>query len=253
MKILSIITPAILALLALEPAAAEEEKRHVFILSGQSNMARMNPNDGFLPEAKKLFPNATIAHIKEATGGKPIRNWLAEWDELAREEGLDPTDFRSKDKVEGSPYFDRIITKIQPYLATKPTSITFVWMQGESDEPASAPYEKSLNALIAKLRKDLEFPEMNVVIARISDAGLKPNPRRRGRDKTIGWKAVRAAQEAVVAADERAALVNTDDINGPNDGLHYPPEGYVTMGQRMARQAAALIKGEEPDPEGDPE
>ena len=65
-------------------------ERHYFILYGQSNMARMNPNDAFRPEIEKLFPEAEILLVKEATGGKPIRNWLSEWDELAIEAGLDP-------------------------------------------------------------------------------------------------------------------------------------------------------------------
>ena len=232
-------------------ATAAAEERHIFILSGQSNMVRINPGDTFRPEAEKLLPGATIEVVKEATGGKPIRNWLAEWDAIAQEAGLDPEALRSKDKVKGSPYFERIIEKTKPLFDPPPASLTFIWLQGESDSgKTSAPYESSLNALIAKLRKELNFPEMNVVIARISDSGLTPGPR---QTDTNGWETIRKAQENVVAADKRAALVTTDDVNGPKDGLHYPKEGYELLGRRMARQATALIKGETPDPEGDPE
>ena len=213
-------------------------------------MVRMNPQDSFLPELEKLFPEAEILHIKEATGGKPIRNWLAEWDEIATEAGLDSAAIRAKGKVEGSPYFERIIEKSAAHLDPPPSSVTFLWMQGESDASVSAPYEEALTQLITKLRKNLNAPEMNVVIARISDF---PWRQRNSTSVTNGWEVIRKAQENVVANDDRAALVTTDDLNGPKDGLHYPKEGYEEMGRRMARQAAALIQGEEPDPEGDPE
>jgi hypothetical protein len=39
---------------------AAEKPVHVFILSGQSNMAGMDPKLGFEPEAKKLFPDAEV-------------------------------------------------------------------------------------------------------------------------------------------------------------------------------------------------
>lgn len=35
--------------------------------------------------------------------------------------------------------------------------------------------------------------------------------------------------------------------------LHYTKEGYDLFGQRLARQAVRLIKGEKPDPKGRPE
>ena len=54
---------------------AAEKPVHLFILSGQSNMAGMNPKIGFQPEAKKLFPDADVVYIKIAQGGQPIRLW----------------------------------------------------------------------------------------------------------------------------------------------------------------------------------
>ena len=52
---------------------AAEKPAHLFILSGQSNMAGMNPKAGFEQEAAALFPNADVAYIKVAVGGQPIR------------------------------------------------------------------------------------------------------------------------------------------------------------------------------------
>ncbi len=86
-------------------------------------------------------------------------------------------------------------------------------------------------------------------VGRISDFGAK---NAKGATWT-GWATIREAQQRVASEDKRAALVDTDDCNGPRDGLHYPPEAYELMGRRMARQAAVLILGREPAKNGSPE
>ncbi len=43
-----------------------------------------------------------------------------------------------------------------------------------------------------------------------------------------------------------ATWANTDDLNGPDDGVHCPPEGYRRMGFRFADNAIALIKEHSP-------
>ena len=68
------------------PVVAEPGERHLFILSGQSNMAGLKPESAFLPELKKLLPEADIQHVKFAKGGQPIRKWVANWDEIAEME-----------------------------------------------------------------------------------------------------------------------------------------------------------------------
>ena len=57
----------ILALGAISVLAIADEKPdrpvHLFILSGQSNMAGMNPETGFMPEAKKLFKDEKVVSV----------------------------------------------------------------------------------------------------------------------------------------------------------------------------------------------
>ena len=67
-----------------------EKPVHVFILSGQSNMAGMNPATGFAPEAKKLFPGDEVVYFKIARGGQPIRLWVEEWNDIAGKHDLKP-------------------------------------------------------------------------------------------------------------------------------------------------------------------
>ena len=52
-------------------------------------MARMNPNAGFIPEAGKLFKDEEVVYIKVSKGSQPICRWLEEWQDIAKENGLD--------------------------------------------------------------------------------------------------------------------------------------------------------------------
>ena len=64
----------VFALLAVAAVGyADDKPVHIFILSGQSNMAGMNPTLGFEPEAKEQFPDAEVVYFKVARGGQPIR------------------------------------------------------------------------------------------------------------------------------------------------------------------------------------
>jgi hypothetical protein len=125
-------------------------------------------------------------------------------------------------------------------------------MQGERDarEQLDAVYADALKQLISNLRRDLEQPEMNFVIGRLSDYG-KPND--------AAWQTVRKAQVEVAAGDKRGAWVDCDDLNDKmancvkRDDLHYTKQGYELLGRRYARQAKALITGSEPAKDGRPD
>jgi hypothetical protein len=235
------------AILTTTPAA----ETHLFILSGQSNMAGLKEarENSFLPELAKLLPDADIQHIKVARGGQPIRLWVTEWDDIAEKKGLTPLN-------QAPTFYPQIIEAYKAKFPgnAKPDSITFLWMQGEKDAKAGlAPaYEASLKQLIANLRRDLDAPNMNVVIGRISDHS--PGP-----DFQPGWNKVREVQVAIAESDPQGSWVDTDDTNDKakngntiND-LHYTPEGYDLFGRRLARQAVLLINDQDPSKNGRPE
>ena len=52
-------------------------------------MQGMDPETGFLPEAKKLFKGDKVIYIKVARGGQPICRWLEEWEDIAEKKGMD--------------------------------------------------------------------------------------------------------------------------------------------------------------------
>ena len=125
-------------------ALAQAGERHLFILSGQSNMQGLKEKTSVLPELKKLLPGADIQHVKFAQGGQPIRKWVKTWDEIAKSNKLtqqfnDPAEF-----------YDVVLKQAKASIAEgKPDSITFLWMQGERDGKTglAAAYEESMKTL----------------------------------------------------------------------------------------------------------
>ncbi len=248
-----------LALGAISVLAMADEKSdhpvHLFILSGQSNMQGMDPETGFMPEAKKLFKDEKVVYIKVAKGGQPICRWLEEWVAIAKEKGLDEKHIKRIHKDGKVEFYQPILDQYKEMLEKHQNfaSVTFCWMQGERDANggAQAAYKDALKLLITKLRRDLERPDMNIVIGRIGDYNIE-NPE-------SGCVAVRKIQREIVDEDASSAWVDVDDLNDREvDGkmvnaVHYNrPEGYIILGQRFARQGYALIKGEQPAEDGRP-
>ena len=90
-------------------ARAEEKPVYLFILSGQSNMAGMKPEAGFMPEAAKLFPDGEVVYAKVAIGGQPIRYWVPSYIEIAGKSGVNAAQFDEKDKARHGAYYKRIL------------------------------------------------------------------------------------------------------------------------------------------------
>lgn len=224
---------AFVLLLASIPLNAEEAK-HLFILSGQSNMARLKPQQSFTPAVAKEFGKEKVIVVHDAQGGQPIRRWFKEW---KPENGAAP-------KGNGDLY-DGLMKKVNAAIdGQEIATVTFLWMQGENDARNShgAVYEASLKGLIKQVSGDLKQERVNVVIGRLSDFG---------NDKPAypHWEMIRKAQEKVAADAQHGAWVDTDDLNDgiiikgkkTDNDLHYSPEGYVTFGKRLAEAAIKLI------------
>lgn len=214
---------------------ASEKGSHLFILSGQSNMAGLRPGESFTPAVVKAFGSKEVTVVKDAQGGQPIRRWYKEWKPA---QGTPP-------ESTGDLY-DRLMKKVRRASQGKVfQSVTFIWMQGERDarEKHGTVYAASLLGLIGQLEKDLGRQDMNVVIGRLSDFDLT-------NKRYPHWTLVREAQQAVVDRHPRAALVLTDDLNdGTNrkgktikNDLHLSSTGYKMLGTRFAERAIHLIR-----------
>ncbi|AKJ63807.1 sialate O-acetylesterase [Kiritimatiella glycovorans] len=207
--------------------------KHLFILSGQSNMARLDPAKSFTPTVEAAFGADRVIVIKDAMGGQPVRRWYRDW---ASADGDSPE--------ENGDLYDRLMSKVRRAIAGEEIiSVTLVWMQGERDarEAYGDVYEASLRGLIEQFRDDLGREDMNAVIGRINDFDLENH-------RYPHWTLVRSAQVAVAESDLRAAWVNTDDLNsGMNrkgeevfDDLHLTVKGYEELGRRFAKEAIDL-------------
>jgi hypothetical protein len=235
---MKLITAAVWMLLTLTPAiisAGEAGGKHLFILSGQSNMAGMKPEVSFTPAVSKAFGKENIIVVKNAHSGQSIRSWAK-----SNHETPPPTSGRVP-KVRGNLY-EPLITSVKAAIKGETiNTITFVWMQGESDLNNTA-YDAYLKELLKQLQTDLAFKDINLVIGRISDCGLD-RPKR-----LAGKKYIRKTQVEFTESHPRGAWVDTDDLNDKKQedgkiihGLHYTPEGYKTLGQRFAEKSIALI------------
>ena len=59
--------------------SAEESGKHLFILSGQSNMARFKPALWFTPGINEALGADNVIVSFYAKGGQPISKWYKEW------------------------------------------------------------------------------------------------------------------------------------------------------------------------------
>ena len=209
-------------------------KKHLFILSGQSNMLLLDPDESFVPTLGKQFGKENIVVVKYAKGSQPIRRWYRGWKPLT---GNEP---------KAEPYlYDSLMVKAHKALKhRKFATVTFIWMQGERDARMKfgEVYERSLTGLYKQLSADLGREDINFVIGRLSDFDMQ-------NKRYLHWTMVRDSQEKVGGSNPRFAWINTDDLNdGVNrsgqiiaNDLHMSAKGYNIMGKRFADKSIELI------------
>ena len=212
---------------------------HLFVLSGQSNMAGLDPDRSFTPAVEAALGAENVVVVKDAKGGEPIHRWVTDWE------------------LEGTPepagrgaLYERLMEKVRPAIEGRElASATLVWMQGERDarEQFAEVYAASLARLEGQLARDLDQPQLNFVLGRLSDFDL-------ANARYPHWTRIRAAQEGFADASPRRAWVATDDLNDglmgngrevEND-LHYTPAGYDRLGERFAQAALELVRAAPP-------
>lgn len=226
------ITTIVSLLCVLFSSAAD---KHLFILSGQSNMERLKPEISFTPTVEAAYGKENVTVVKSAQGGQPIRRWYKNWKPA---KGDAP-------KATGDLYDVLMKAVNEATEGKKYDTVTFVWMQGEKDakQKHGDVYAASMKGLIDQLAKDLGRDDVNFVIGRLSDFDMADK-------QYTHWTKVRKAQVSVAEASPRGAWVDTDDLNGePSEApqperknLHYTDEGYKTLGKRFAEKAIELIK-----------
>ena len=230
---------ALIGSLSVAPHAIAQEGKHLFILSGQSNMAGHRPEEAFTPAVETAFGNENVIVVQDAHGGQPIQRWFKDW---KSPDGETP-------KSTGDLY-DRLMNKVRPAIKGQElASVTFIWMQGEKDARMKwgDVYGASLKGLYDQLSGDLDRSDVNFVIGRLSDFDLE-------NKRYPHWTKVRKAQVTLAESSPHFAWVNCDDLNdGKNrrgkeikNDLHYSAEGYKTLGKRFAEEAIKLVNSRKP-------
>lgn len=226
---------ASLLIFSLASCDSQPQGKHLFILSGQSNMAGLNPEESFIPTIEAAFGKENIIVVKDAVGGQPIRRWYKNW------KASDENGPQAKPDL-----YDRLMNKVYDTIKDKSiATVTFIWMQGERDakEKHGDVYENSLLGLYNQLGNDLKRQNINFIIGRLSDFDLS-------NSKYPHWQMVREAQVKVAESNPRFAWIDTDDLNdGLNkhgleikNDLHMSVKGYDMMGTRFAEKSIELLK-----------
>ena len=222
-------------------AFADKHGKHLFILSGQSNMQGHRPEEAFIPMVNKAFGNENVIVVQDALGGQPIYRWYKKW--------RHPEGDSAETKPESTgDLYDRLMGKVRTTIKNQRVlSVSFVWMQGERHAKMGwgKIYEKALIGLHNQLANDLKWKENDIgfVIGRLSDFDMD-------NKRYPHWTIIRDVQERVSNSKENFLLVNTDDLNdGFNrkgkaikDDLHYSAEGYKILGHRFAKACIQIIK-----------
>jgi hypothetical protein len=107
-----------------------------------------------------------------------------------------------------------------------------IWIQGEEDAESAvyaAAYEVNLNAFIAAVRVSLSSAMLPVLVVRL-----------RAASPIAHAATVRAAQDAVIAADANVYLIDSDAAGVQADGIHYSDVGYQSLGQAIGAVIATL-------------
>jgi hypothetical protein len=208
--------------------------KHLFILSGQSNMTG-SVKGGFVERVHKRFGEENAVVVMRMKSGRGIRFWVADYGQ-PKDRGLTERKMTSNG-MEYKPLIDAVkeAAKDQSF-----DTVGFIWMQGESDanNRLSEVYEESFIKLVEQLKKDLGRDDMYFVIGRINDYA-------RSRPDNEHWHRVRDAQVRLGNTSGNA-WIDTDDLNGgdakqPDGDIHFPREGAVILGQRFADKAVELI------------
>jgi len=225
----------ILFAIIVSSCAQKQEGKHLFILSGQSNMVGLKPEESFIPTVNQKFGVDNVITVKFAKGSQPIRRWYKDWKPL---KGNYP---------KAEPYlYDSLMTKVNKAIEHKKiATITFIWMQGERDARKNngEVYERSLVGLYKQLSDDLGRKDVNFIIGRLSDFDMI-------NENWQHWTMIRDIQVKVAESNDRFDWINTDNLNdGLNregkeikDDLHMSAEGYTIMGKRFANKAIKLIE-----------
>jgi hypothetical protein len=224
----------VFAFIATASASEQKTGKHLFILSGQSNMTGTVKSAFADRVAERFGEDNTVVAMRQKSG-RGIRFWVADYRQ-PNDRGLTDKKMNSN----GTEYKPLIEAALAATKGESFDTVGFIWMQGESDanNRLSKVYQESFLKLVKQLKKDLDRDDLYFVIGRINDYA-------RSRPDNTDWIQVREAQ-VKLGKTKGNGWIDTDDLNGgdeskPDGDIHFPKEGATILGQRFADKAIELI------------
>lgn len=214
--------------------------RHLFILSGQSNMTG-GLAKGFTESVEEAFGKENVTVAMSMKSGRGLRYWCSDY---RYSDGHQPSE---QEKIDNGSLYKPLIDAVKTAAGDQSfDTVTFIWMQGESDagKARADVYAENFLKFLNRLKTDLKRETLPFVIGRISDHDME-NP---------NWTNMRDAQVKLAESQADGAWIDTDDLNGggagsPGGDMHYPKEEVEKLGARFAAKAIVMIR-EKPSPSG---
>jgi iduronate 2-sulfatase len=178
------------------------------------------PEIGFAIEMLKDRPNQSIALIKGSKGGTSLAH---DWKPgKAGEPASQGPCYRN---------FLETVRVARKSLEARGDTFTLrgiLWHQGEDDVRSTADqYQQMLTTFIARIREDLNQPDLPFVIGEVYDNGQRDT--------------VRAAQRATARAVPHVAFASSDGLKTWDHGTHFDAASQLTLGARFAEAMVKLI------------
>lgn len=193
--------------------------------------------NGFSEVVVRELGAERVAIVLQSKPGRGIRFWVGDY-ELPKDHPL-----HDQLNTGNGEEFPKLLAAARSAGDAKAfATVTFIWMQGESDanRNLAVAYAKSFTTLLTRLKSGLGIEKLHFVIGRVSDYGLHG-------EQAEGWKALRKVQMELADADPLGAWIDTDDLNGGDEAhqqgeLHYPGEQYPKLGARFAEAALKQLR-----------
>ena len=239
----SIACLAMVVLCALPVAADEKPLSHLFILSGQSNMTP-GLTKGFTDTVENAFGKENVTVAMSMKSGRGLRYWCSDY---RYSDNHKPGE---QEQADNGSLYKPLIDSVKTAAGDQSfDTVTFIWMQGESDAGKSRAdvYAENFLKLLDRLKADLKRETLPFVIGRISDHDME-------NKKFPDWTKMRDVQVKLAESQADGGWIDTDDLNGggagaPGGDLHYPKAESEVLGARFAAKAIAMIR-EKPSPSG---
>lgn len=254
----SLILTTIVMLALLASGSAPPKRMALFLLVGQSNMAGRGPLDSLagvpnkniwaLDAQNNWIPAKDPLHSDKpaAVGVGPGLSFAKKWLEYNPDQpiGLIPAaiggstldDWRPGQKHEqtGIYAYDAMLARVK--LARKSGKLTAIlWHQGESDsnEASAKVYEAKLTDFFIRLRRDLDAPDLPILLGTLGDFYVEKNPEAARINSII---------QNYPLSHSNTYLVLAAGLTDKGDQTHFDTASARELGRRYANELWKISK-----------